>query len=198
MADNVAVTAGSGTTIAADEVIDGTLGTVKVGYVKLMDGTLDGTSKAAVGANGLACDVKAVAGNVTVINAGTFAVQSAQSGTWTVGHGKTIKMATGSTSSSGDNTVVSAVSSKRIKVIAFSLITASTTAVTGTFKDNTAGTAVATYPLQAIASTNFGITQATSAPSFLFASTAGNPLVLNLSAAQSVTYSITYFDDDAS
>lgn len=49
MADNVAVTAGSGTNIAADEVVDGTLGTVKVQYVKLMDGTLDGTTKVATG-----------------------------------------------------------------------------------------------------------------------------------------------------
>src|SRR5216684_1083775 len=45
MADNVVVTAGSGTTVAADEVVDGTLGTVKVQYVKIMDGTLDGTTK---------------------------------------------------------------------------------------------------------------------------------------------------------
>lgn len=59
MADNVVVTAGTGTTIAADELTDGTLGSVKVQFVKLMDGTLDGSSKAAVGANGLAVDVKA-------------------------------------------------------------------------------------------------------------------------------------------
>lgn len=49
MADNVVVTAGSGTTVAADEVVDGTLGTVKVQYVKIMDGTLDGTTKVATG-----------------------------------------------------------------------------------------------------------------------------------------------------
>ena len=61
MADNVAVTAGAGTTIAADEVADGTLGTVKVQFVKLMDGTLDGTTKAAVGANGLAVSAVAAA-----------------------------------------------------------------------------------------------------------------------------------------
>ena len=54
MADNVNVTAGAGTTIAADEVVDATLGTVKVQFVKIMDGTLDGTTKAAVGASGLA------------------------------------------------------------------------------------------------------------------------------------------------
>lgn len=55
MADNVAVTAGSGVTIAADEVVDGTLGTVKVQFVKLMDGTLDGTTK-----------LKILAGSATV------------------------------------------------------------------------------------------------------------------------------------
>jgi len=48
MADNVAVTAGAGTNIAADEVTDGTLGTVKVQFVKLMDGTLDSTTKLAI------------------------------------------------------------------------------------------------------------------------------------------------------
>jgi hypothetical protein len=45
MADHVAITAGAGTTVAADEVVDGTLGTVKVQFVKIMDGTLDGTTK---------------------------------------------------------------------------------------------------------------------------------------------------------
>lgn len=54
MADNVAVTAGTGTIVAADEVADGTLGMVKVQYVKIMDGTIDGTSKASVGTGGLA------------------------------------------------------------------------------------------------------------------------------------------------
>jgi hypothetical protein len=57
MADNVVVTAGAGTTVAADEVVDGTLGTVKVQFVKIMDGTLDGTTKAAVGATGLAVNM---------------------------------------------------------------------------------------------------------------------------------------------
>lgn len=53
MADNVVVSAGTGTTVAADEVVDGTLGTVKVQYVKLMDGTLDGTGKALIDTKGL-------------------------------------------------------------------------------------------------------------------------------------------------
>lgn len=48
MADNVAITAGAGTTIAADEVTDATLGTAKVQFIKLMDGSLGGTEKATV------------------------------------------------------------------------------------------------------------------------------------------------------
>lgn len=89
MADNVLVTAGSGTSIAADEVVDGTLGTVKVQYVKLMDGTLDGTTKAAVGANGLKVDgsgaTQPVSGTVTAnAGTGTFATSAAQSGNWSV------------------------------------------------------------------------------------------------------------------
>lgn len=62
MADNVTVV---GTVVAADEVNDGTLGTVKVQYVKIMDGTIDGTTKASVGASGLS-------------------VSAAQNGAWSV------------------------------------------------------------------------------------------------------------------
>lgn len=58
MADNVSITPGSGDTVAADQVVDATLGTVKVQYVKIMDGTLDGTSKATVGATGLQVDTE--------------------------------------------------------------------------------------------------------------------------------------------
>lgn len=58
MADNVLITAGTGTTIAADEVSDGVLGSCKVQYVKIMDGTLDGTSKLTISANGLYSDVR--------------------------------------------------------------------------------------------------------------------------------------------
>jgi hypothetical protein len=52
MADNVSITAGSGTTVAADELTDGTLGTVKVQYVKLMDGTLDSSNKLVINSAG--------------------------------------------------------------------------------------------------------------------------------------------------
>jgi len=49
MADNLVVTAGSGTTLLADEVTEGTLGTGLTGITKIMDGTIGGTTMAAVG-----------------------------------------------------------------------------------------------------------------------------------------------------
>ena len=64
MADNVSITAGSGTTVAADEVTDGTLGTVKVQYVKVMDGTIDGTTKLTIGANGAKVDIGTAVGSL--------------------------------------------------------------------------------------------------------------------------------------
>lgn len=92
MADNVAITAGTGTTIAADEVSDGTLGSVKVQYVKIMDGTLDGTTKATVGANGLKVDIGSAIGSLAAnqsVNlaqvAGTTTVNGGVAGSQSVG-----------------------------------------------------------------------------------------------------------------
>lgn len=75
MADNVQITAGSGTTIATDEVTDGTLGTAQVQYVKIMDGTLNGTTKATVNAMGLKVDASGAAVPVTD-NAGSITVDA--------------------------------------------------------------------------------------------------------------------------
>lgn len=90
MADNVAITPGTGNTVAADEVVDGTLGTVKVQYVKIMDGTLDGTTKAAVGATGVAFNqagINGVAPSVGngVSGTGVQRVTLASDGTGVVG-----------------------------------------------------------------------------------------------------------------
>lgn len=86
MSDNVLISQGSGAVIAADEVSDGTLGSVKVQYVKIMDGTLDGTTKATVGASGLA-------------------VSAAQSGTWNVTNiSGTVSLPTGASTSAKQDT----------------------------------------------------------------------------------------------
>src|SRR5216684_5676664 len=78
MADNVNITPGVGATVAADQVNDGVLGSgVYVQYVKLMDGTIDGTTKATVNATGLKVDASGAA------------IPATQSGTWTVQPGNT-------------------------------------------------------------------------------------------------------------
>jgi hypothetical protein len=68
MADNVAITPGSGANIAADEVVDATLGTVKVQLVKVVDGTNDSTTRRVVEASG--------GGRSVNVRAGTSAVTS--------------------------------------------------------------------------------------------------------------------------
>jgi len=52
MSDNVQITAGSGVTIACDEVNDGVLGLVKVQCIKVFDGTLDSANKWIIDATG--------------------------------------------------------------------------------------------------------------------------------------------------
>ena len=52
MADNVAITAGTGTTVLADELTDGTLGSGKAQFVKIMDGTLDSSNKLKIDTHG--------------------------------------------------------------------------------------------------------------------------------------------------
>lgn len=71
MADNVAITAGSGTTIATDDV-----SAVHYQRVKLVDGTLDSTAAIPGDAtNGLYVNVKSCVSHA-VTNAGTFVVQA--------------------------------------------------------------------------------------------------------------------------
>lgn len=79
MADNISVavpTSGTTATIATDEVVDDTLGTVKVQYVKLMDGTLNGTSKALIDASGL--KVNLGADNDVTVTAATDSIGKAE------------------------------------------------------------------------------------------------------------------------
>lgn len=91
MADNVLVTPGVGDTIGADEVTDGTLGSVKIGYVKIMDGTLGGTDKAAVGPGGLAVDlgsnndVTVTSGTITTVGAVTAITNALPAGNNNIG-----------------------------------------------------------------------------------------------------------------
>ena len=107
------------------------------------------------------------------------------------------KTVTGTVYLSGDNTIVALVTEKRIKVNAYALFTQSTTTVIATFKDGTS-TSKWTVPLVSFSSsTVFGANLALAPPSFLFATSPGNLLNLNLSSGNTVYYSISYWDDDA-
>lgn len=68
MSDNVNITPGSGKVVLADLVTDATLGAGVVQMVKIMDGTIDGTNKAAVSAAGLAVDTELPAAAATADN----------------------------------------------------------------------------------------------------------------------------------
>ena len=114
-----------------------------------------------------------------------------------VGHGKTIKNY--SATITADTDIVAAVASKRIKVFAYSITTVSTSENTIIFKSNgTAGTELWRVDLQAPTNVVAGANLATSVPGFLFATTAGEKLTADVSAAVAIHLSIAYFDDDAS
>lgn len=115
-----------------------------------------------------------------------------------VGHGKTIKNYSASITS--DTDIVAAVASKRIKVIAYSIINQDNTADTVIFKSNgTSGTELwRVYLRGPDANTPFGANLSIPAPSFLFATVAGEKLTVDVSSGATLHISITYFDDDNS
>lgn len=107
-----------------------------------------------------------------------------------------LKTATATINSSGENVAVAAVAQKYICVVRYKLRTASTVAVIVTAKDDAGGNVVDTDLLQAPTSGVFGSNESTPAPSYLFASQRGKPLIINLNGAVSVTYSITYYESE--
>lgn len=120
---------------------------------------------------------------------------AAGSDPWPVGHGKTIKSSGGSVSSSGNNTLLSAVTAKKIKVFAFVLSTTSTTAVTCIFQDGAGGTELHRVILQAPTSTSTGIAHAVAIPAHLFETSVNTLLNLNLSDAQTIHWSLSYIEE---
>lgn len=76
MADNLVVTPGTGVTLGMDEVTDGTLGIVHVGYGKIMDGTLDSTNKLIVNSSGEALVHPTANSSVNVNQVGGTAVDT--------------------------------------------------------------------------------------------------------------------------
>lgn len=104
--------------------------------------------------------------------------------------GKYVKTVAIAVSSSGDNEIVAAVTGRRIKVTSFSIQATGT--VNAKWKDGGSTDLTGAYNWQA----REGIAMGLAAPAFLFATTAGNALNLNLSGAVSVVGHVSYFDED--
>lgn len=218
MADTaIAITAGSGTNV--DTRTEATNGNHRQ-VVVIGDPSVNAGVAPVDVTNGLSVNVTNASLTVAshaVTNAGTFATQAAQSGTWTVQPGntanttawkvdgsavtqpismaaKTIVSKSGSASTSGNNTIVAAGTNK-LKVFAFSLSTSSTTALTVKFQDGASGTDLWSVILQAPASVTTGANLAISPPNWLFNTSAATLLNLNLSSANAVQWSVSYFDE---
>lgn len=107
---------------------------------------------------------------------------------------RTLKTVSGSLTA--DTDLIAAVPNKRIKIVAYSLITTDNTGVTAIFKSNgTSGTEKwRVYLRGPDANTPFGANLAASAPSFLFETGIGEKLTLDVSSAATIHYSIAYLD----
>ena len=108
--------------------------------------------------------------------------------------GRTILSKSGSASSSGNNTLVAAGTNK-LKVFAFTFSTSSTTAVTCKFQDGASGTDLWSVILQAPTNISTGANLSVNPPAYLFKTSSATLLNLNLSSANAVQWSVSYFDE---
>ncbi len=167
-----------------------TLASDSTGQVKLAASS--GTDIGALTAN-QTVNLNQLAGNtissgVGVSGTGTLRVVEAND------VGRTLKSAGGSASSSGNNTLVAAGTNK-LKIFAFSLTTTSTTSVTCIFQSGASGTELWRVVLQAPTGVNVGANLAVAVPGYLFTTASATLLNLNLSGAQTVHWSVAYFDE---
>ena len=159
-------------------------GTNLLGKVGI-DQTTPGTT------NLVAANITQLAGTATAVgvgasSAGTARVVQANDA------GKTILSKAGTVAISGDNTIINAGTNK-LKIKAFSLTTTSTTAVTCIFKSST--TVLWQVILQAPTGVSVGANLVVPAPDFIFSTASATLLNLNLSSAQTIHYSVSYYDE---
>lgn len=112
-----------------------------------------------------------------------------------VNTGATPKSASGTAASSGNNTLIAAVTSKKIKVVAFSLTTTASTATTCIFQSGAGGTELWRVILLPPTGGMAGANLATALPSWLFETAVTTLLNLNLSAANTIHWSVSYIEE---
>ena len=165
----------------AVSVGNGVTGTGSLRVTIASDNSNIGTNLAQVGGN-------AVSTGVGAVGTGVQRVVDAN------GAGRTLLSAGGSASSSGNNTLIAA-GTNRLKVYAFSLTTTSTTAMTCIFQSGTSGTELWRVIIQAPSGANAGANLSVAVPSYLFATASATLLNLNLSSANAVHWSVSYYDE---
>ena len=156
--------------------------------------------------------------NVKVNPSGTLETNANQGGTWDINdisgtislptgaateatlssiEKRTIKSVSGSANTSGEQTIVAAAgASTKIKVLSYKLTTKSSTEVLATWLDGTGGTEL--YRTRAVspnADISFGETNNGPLPAGLFTTSDNTALILNLSGAIAVDYSISYITE---
>lgn len=187
MADNLPAYYDTGLVQAADDISS-------VLYIiqKLAFGALDAATLVSL-ANGLPVQIanggaatSAIAGVAPDNALAAIAVAEIQR--------KTLKRAVINLGASGDNTVIAAVASKVLKVYAYAI--QSTGTVTAKLTDGAAGASLSlNWTLQA---REGAVSAVATPPNYLFKTTAGLALILNLSGAVTVGCEVSYWDDDAS
>lgn len=176
----------------------------KVGIDQTTPGTTDSVSVAT--AQGAGATIGVTTGTAVITDAAGTVQQylrgiiklAITAGGWlvTISTGKTLKTVSGSFTA--DTDVIAAVTSKRLKIYALSVFTFGTSATTITWKSNgTSGTELWRTTVQALASTRDGANIATSVPSWLFATVAGEKLTADTNTSDTISYSLSYWDDDA-
>lgn len=191
------VTITGNTTILGTVTITGStavVGTVTVTGSTAIVGTVTVTGSTAV------VNTVTVTGSTTVVSCATHAVT--QSGTWTItgtttgvipaDFGRSFLSSSGTLAATNGTLVISAASTK-IKVYAFSLSTTSSTQVLAKFQSAVAGVDLWSVVMVTPAGGASGANLAVSPPAYLFASPTAAVLNLNLSSAQAVHWSVSYF-----
>jgi len=112
-------------------------------------------------------------------------------------YGLNPKTIVGNSSTAGMTLVSSGITSRVLKVYAFSIVTTSTSATTVDVRDS-AATLLWQIPLQALSSTTQGANLAIQPPGYIFKTGSGNGLNINLSAGDATYYSFAYWQDDSS
>jgi cytoskeletal protein CcmA (bactofilin family) len=171
----------AGTALTENDMAAGRIDDKRAQVCVIEDTTTRGRRTTVTAANALKVDGSAVTQPV--------------SGSVTSGHGKTILSTGGSASASGNNTILTADGSLKHKVCAFSLTTTSATAMTCIFQSGAGGTELWRCIIQAPSGANAGANLAVSAPAWLFSTAAATLLNLNLSSANAVHYSVSYFTE---